>query len=59
MSHKEVYIIGAGTYGEAMCELAEILGYDVKGFYDEDKKIINTKVMKKKVINKFSSNRKQ
>ncbi|MBU6081825.1 acetyltransferase [Allobacillus halotolerans] len=54
MSHKEVYIIGAGTYGEAMCELAEILGYDVKGFYDEDKKIINTKVMKKKVINKFS-----
>ena len=48
MSHKEVYIIGAGTYGEAMCELAEILGYDVKGFYDEDKKIINTKVMKKK-----------
>ena len=33
---KEVYIIGAGTYGEAMYELAEVLGYKVKGFYDED-----------------------
>ena len=47
---KEVYIIGAGTYGEAMYELAEILGYRVKGFYDEDDKKIDTMVMGVRVL---------
>lgn len=51
----EIYIVGAGTYGEAMCELAEILGYMVKGFYDEDESKLNTLVMGIKVIGKFSN----
>ncbi len=36
MANKDIYIIGAGTYGEAMFELAEICGYTVKGFYDDN-----------------------
>jgi len=51
---EEIYIVGAGTYGEAMCELAEILGYTVKGFYDEDNNKLNTSVMGADVIGKFS-----
>lgn len=52
---KEIFIIGAGTYGEAMYELAEILGYRVKGFYDEDDKKIDTMVMGVRVLDKFSN----
>lgn len=51
---KEIYIVGAGTYGEAMCELADILGYTVKGFYDEDDAKINTFLMGVPVVGKFS-----
>lgn len=32
----EIYIIGAGTYGEVIAELAIDLGYNILGFYDED-----------------------
>jgi len=42
---KEIYIIGAGTYGEAMFELATHCGFEVAGFYDDDKKKINQLVM--------------
>ena len=52
---KEIYIIGAGTYGEAMFELADILGYDVKSFYDEDDNKLDTMVMDVKVIDKVSN----
>lgn len=51
---KEIYIIGAGTYGEAMFELAEACGYDVVGFYDEDDSKIGTDVMGVAVLDKFS-----
>lgn len=51
---KDIYIIGAGTYGEVMCELADILGYKVKGFYDEDDEKKNKIVMGVRVIGKFS-----
>jgi sugar O-acyltransferase (sialic acid O-acetyltransferase NeuD family) len=51
---KDIYIVGAGTYGEAMCELAEILGYSVKGFYDEDDSKLNGFIMGVEVIGKFS-----
>jgi len=54
MLNKEIYVVGAGTYGEAMCELAEVLGYTVKGFYDEDDQKINTSIMGVKVNEKFS-----
>lgn len=55
MLNKNIYIVGAGTYGEAMCELANIIGYTVIGFYDEDDIKLNTSVMGVKVIGKFSN----
>lgn len=52
---KEIYIIGAGTYGEVMFELAELLGYKVIGFYDEDDSKISTSIIGVEVIDKFSN----
>lgn len=52
--NKDIYIVGAGTYGEAMCELAEILGYSVKGFYDEDEEKLGLTIMNHPVLGKFS-----
>ena len=54
MQNIDIYIVGAGTYGEAMFELAEILGYKVKGFYDEDEQKLSELIMDVKVIGKFS-----
>lgn len=54
MTNRDVYIIGAGTYGEAMYELALILGFKVKGFYDEDENKVNKLVMGTNVVGKFS-----
>jgi len=51
---KEIYIIGAGSYGEAMYELAEQLGYRIMGFYDEADDKQNITVMGAKVVGKFS-----
>lgn len=52
--NKEIFIIGAGTYGESMCELAEILGYKVMGFYDEDENKLGLKVVDYLVLGKFT-----
>jgi sugar O-acyltransferase (sialic acid O-acetyltransferase NeuD family) len=46
---REIYIIGAGSYGEAMFELATHCGFEVVGFYDDDIKKINQCVMDVKV----------
>lgn len=54
MENKYIYIVGAGTYGEAMFELAEILGYEVKGFYDENENKLHNLIMGIEVIGKFS-----
>lgn len=51
---KEIYIIGAGTYGEAICELAEICGYKIVGFLDDDENKFGQKVMHSSVIGSFS-----
>ncbi|MBS4223352.1 NeuD/PglB/VioB family sugar acetyltransferase [Lederbergia citrea] len=51
---EEIYIVGAGTYGEVMCELADVLGYSVKGFYDEDNSKLNCTIMGVEVIGNFS-----
>ncbi|MCK9444908.1 MAG: NeuD/PglB/VioB family sugar acetyltransferase [Tissierellaceae bacterium] len=51
---KSVYIVGAGTYGEAMFELAEMHGYKVKGFFDEDDEKQNEIILNSRVIGKFS-----
>ncbi len=52
---KELYILGAGTYGEVIFELAETVGYKVIGFYDDDPTLIGTEVMGKRVIGSFSN----
>jgi len=54
LDNKDVYIVGAGTYGEAMYELAEISGFKVKGFYDEDDNKLHQLVMGIEVVGKFS-----
>lgn len=53
--NRDIYIIGAGTYGEVMCELAEILGYTVRGFYDEDDRKQGSNVLGYPVLGKFSN----
>ena len=50
----DIYIVGAGTYGEAMYELATILGYNVIGFYDDDESKQGLKIMGIPVIGKSS-----
>lgn len=37
MNKKNLYIIGAGSYGEAILELANNCGFKVTGFYDDNK----------------------
>ncbi|MCC3648456.1 acetyltransferase [Cytobacillus oceanisediminis] len=54
MKKEEIYIVGAGTYGEVMYELAEVLGYTVKGFYDEDDQKKGKTMMNSEVLCKFS-----
>lgn len=54
MNIKEIFIVGAGTYGEVMFELCDVLGYKVKAFYDEDGKKIGKSIMGVQVIGKFS-----
>lgn len=51
---KDLYIVGAGTYGEVMHELAEDCDYNVVAFYDEDESKIGTRVMDTEVVGKFS-----
>lgn len=51
---KDIYIIGAGTYGEAMYELAVDCGYNVVGFFDEDETKIGNTVMDRPIIGKLS-----
>jgi UDP-perosamine 4-acetyltransferase len=49
---KDVYIIGAGTYGEVMFDLAEHCGYNVVGFFDDDKKKVGVDIFGQKVRGK-------
>lgn len=48
----ELYIVGAGTYGEAMFDLAEHCGYSVAGFFDDNEEKIGSLIFGKKVLGK-------
>ena len=50
---KKIYIIGAGSYGEAIADLAEHCGYQVAGYYDDDESKKETMCMGSKVIGKI------
>lgn len=52
---KEIYIVGSGTYGDAMFELAEECGYRVMGFYDDDTSKHGKNIMNTTVIGGFSA----
>jgi sugar O-acyltransferase (sialic acid O-acetyltransferase NeuD family) len=47
---RKIYIIGAGSYGEAMFELATHCGFEVVGFYDDDLAKQNQLIMGVKVV---------
>lgn len=49
-----LYIIGAGTYGEVILELAEDCNFQVKGFFDDNSDLINTKVQGIEVLGGIS-----
>lgn len=55
MLSNDIFIVGAGTYGEAMYELAEQLGYTIAGFFDEDENKAGQAVMDSLVLGKFST----
>lgn len=52
---KDLIIIGAGTYGEVICELAESVGYNVLGFYDDDPSFLGKMIMGKSVMGAISN----
>lgn len=50
---KEIFIIGAGTYGAAIGELAEVCGYSIAGFYDDDLSKVGKSILGKPVLGKL------
>jgi len=52
---QDIYIIGAGTYGEVMHELAEECGYKVVAFFDDDKNKHGDFINGVNIENSFSS----
>lgn len=54
MVNNDIYIIGAGTYGEAMFELAIVCGYNPIGFFDDNEKKKNQEIMDIPVIGKLN-----
>ena len=50
---QDIFIVGCGTYGEVMFELAEACGYNVVGFFDDCEEKKGTKVMNVKVLGKL------
>jgi len=50
---KEISIIGAGTYGEVMHELAEELGYKVIAFYDDACELHGEKIHGVQVVGSY------
>jgi len=49
----DMFIIGAGTYGAVIGELAEICGYSVIGFYDDDLRKVGKSILGKPVLGKL------
>ncbi len=54
---KNIYIIGAGTYGAAIGELAESCGFSIVGFFDDDLSKVGNLVLGKPVIGSLDCKR--
>jgi len=50
---KDIFIIGAGTYGAVIADLAEVCGYYVAGFYDDDSSKVGKTIFGKPVLGKL------
>ncbi|MEK5079736.1 NeuD/PglB/VioB family sugar acetyltransferase [Solibacillus sp. FSL W7-1436] len=55
MNNNDIYIIGAGTYGEVMYELAVCMKLNVIGFFDEDVAKHGKYLMGREILGSFSS----
>jgi sugar O-acyltransferase (sialic acid O-acetyltransferase NeuD family) len=49
----DIFIVGAGTYGAVIADLAEACGYSVAGFYDDDLSKAGKSVLGKPVLGKL------
>jgi len=56
MDNKTLYIIGAGTYGAAILDLTETIGYEVKGFFDDDLSKKGNRILGVPVLGKLEDN---
>lgn len=54
MDNKDIYIVGAGTYGAAILDLAETIGYRVIGFYDDDLSKVGDNILGVPIIGKLN-----
>jgi sugar O-acyltransferase (sialic acid O-acetyltransferase NeuD family) len=54
---EEIFIVGAGTYGAAIADLAEVCGYSVVGFYDDDLSKVGKSILGKPVLSKLDCER--
>ncbi|PKN52080.1 MAG: hypothetical protein CVU55_08470 [Deltaproteobacteria bacterium HGW-Deltaproteobacteria-13] len=50
---EDIFIVGAGTYGAVIADLAEVCGYSVTGFYDDDLSKTGKSVLGKPVLGKL------
>ncbi|KQC07033.1 MAG: hypothetical protein APR62_07135 [Smithella sp. SDB] len=50
---KDIFIIGAGTYGAVIADLAEVCGYSVAGFYDDDLSKVGKTIFGKRILGKL------
>ena len=50
---EEIFIIGAGTYGAVIADLAEVCGFSVNGFYDDDLSKAGKTILGKPVLGKL------
>jgi UDP-perosamine 4-acetyltransferase len=53
MAADEIFIVGAGTYGAVIGDLAEVCGYSVIGFYDDDLNKTGRSILGKPVLGKL------
>ena len=49
----KIFIVGAGTYGAVIADLAEACGYFVAGFYDDDLNKVGKSILGKPVLGKL------
>ena len=57
MDSKTIYVLGAGSYGTVICELAELNNYHILGFYDDDIEKVGRYINNYKVLGEIDFNK--